>query len=175
MLEMDWDIEKGWTSPEIHPYENLSLDPSCKVRVQHLDRTTCPLTFESVPIGSIQVFHYAIEIFEGMKAYRGVDNRIRLFRPELNMERMRRGAIRSALPDFDGTELLRCIKELVRSAGTLALSRLERSKEVAKNLPPKLHSGRLFEVLITNLTIFEFETLTDYARSRWVTYYGRLR
>lgn len=90
MLEMDWDIEKGWTSPEIHPYENLSLDPSCKV------------------------FHYAIEIFEGMKAYRGVDNRIRLFRPELNMERMRRGAIRSALPDFDGTELLRCIKELVR-------------------------------------------------------------
>ena len=33
-----------------------------------------------------------------MKAYRGVDGKIRLFRPEKNMERMRRSAFRSALP-----------------------------------------------------------------------------
>uniref|UniRef100_A0A914R3Z8 Branched-chain-amino-acid transaminase n=1 Tax=Parascaris equorum TaxID=6256 RepID=A0A914R3Z8_PAREQ len=31
-----------------------------------------------------------------MKAYRGVDNKVRLFRPEMNMERMRRSAARSA-------------------------------------------------------------------------------
>jgi len=47
---------------------------------------------------SLQVFHYAVELFEGMKAYRGVDNRIRLFRPEMNMARMRKTAARSALP-----------------------------------------------------------------------------
>ncbi|ETN82535.1 branched-chain-amino-acid transaminase [Necator americanus] len=62
----------------------------------------------------VEVLHYACELFEGMKAYRGVDNRIRLFRPELNMARMRRSAVRCALPDFDGKELLKCIRELVK-------------------------------------------------------------
>uniref|UniRef100_A0A158PBF6 branched-chain-amino-acid transaminase n=1 Tax=Angiostrongylus cantonensis TaxID=6313 RepID=A0A158PBF6_ANGCA len=90
MLDVDWSADKGWGKPCIRPYENLSLDPSCKV------------------------FHYASGLFEGMKAYRGVDNRIRLFRPELNMLRMRKTAARAALPDFDGDELLECIKEMVR-------------------------------------------------------------
>lgn len=36
------------------------------------------------------MLHYAIELFEGMKAYRGVDNRIRIFRPDMNMARMNR-------------------------------------------------------------------------------------
>lgn len=69
-----------------------------------------------------------------MKAYRGVDNRIRLFRPEMNMSRMRKTAARSALPvslnqnllgkfqcneskilqDFDSNELIKIICELVR-------------------------------------------------------------
>ncbi|KJH43432.1 aminotransferase, class IV [Dictyocaulus viviparus] len=60
------------------------------------------------------VFHYASELFEGLKAYRGIDGHIRLFRPQLNMERMRRSARRAALPDFDGSELLQCIRELIR-------------------------------------------------------------
>ena len=34
------------------------------------------------------MFHYAQELYEGMKAYRGVDGRLRLFRPDLNMKRM---------------------------------------------------------------------------------------
>ncbi|VDK66652.1 unnamed protein product [Cylicostephanus goldi] len=50
---------------------------------------------------------------KGMKAYRGDDNHIRLFRPELNMARMRKTAERSAFPDFDGNELLECMKEWV--------------------------------------------------------------
>lgn len=33
-----------------------------------------------------------------MKAYRCVDDKINLFRPDKNMERMRRTAIRAALP-----------------------------------------------------------------------------
>ncbi|VDL65500.1 unnamed protein product [Nippostrongylus brasiliensis] len=47
------------------------------------------------------------------KAYNGDDGRIRLFRPQLNMERMRRSAHRAALPDFDGSELIECMKKLI--------------------------------------------------------------
>lgn len=39
-----------------------------------------------------------LQLFEGMKAFRGVDDRIRLFRPMMNMERMHRSADRSCLP-----------------------------------------------------------------------------
>lgn len=44
------------------------------------------------------MLHYAIELFEGMKAYRGIDNKIRLFRPDANMARMNATAARAALP-----------------------------------------------------------------------------
>ena len=37
-------------------------------------------------------FHYAIECFEGLKAFRGKDGSIRLFRPEENAKRMQRSA-----------------------------------------------------------------------------------
>ncbi|MBQ8421714.1 MAG: branched-chain amino acid aminotransferase [Bacteroidales bacterium] len=37
-------------------------------------------------------FHYAIECFEGLKAFRGKDGRIRLFRPEENAKRLRNSA-----------------------------------------------------------------------------------
>ncbi len=66
-----------------------------------------------------------------MKAYRGDDGKIRLFRPDLNMKRMLTSAERSVLPvgsyfqkeficifflskTFDGNELLECIKKLVQ-------------------------------------------------------------
>uniref|UniRef100_A0A670XSR0 Branched-chain-amino-acid aminotransferase n=1 Tax=Pseudonaja textilis TaxID=8673 RepID=A0A670XSR0_PSETE len=52
-------------------------------------------------------------LFEGMKAYRGVDGKIRLFRPRLNMDRMLRSAARATLPGFDKEELLQCIQKLV--------------------------------------------------------------
>jgi branched-chain amino acid aminotransferase len=48
-----------------------------------------------------QVLHYGLCCFEGMKAYAGVDGRTRLFRPELNMARLRRSARRLQLADFD--------------------------------------------------------------------------
>jgi len=34
-----------------------------------------------------KALHYAVQLFEGMKAYRGFDGKIRLFRPELNTAR----------------------------------------------------------------------------------------
>lgn len=48
-----------------------------------------------------------------MKAYRGVDGKIRVFRPDMNMDRMNSSAVRSGLPTFNGTELIQCINRLI--------------------------------------------------------------
>lgn len=47
---------------------------------------------------SSTVFHYAQCLFEGMKAYRDVNGKVTLFRPDMNMLRMNRSAQRIALP-----------------------------------------------------------------------------
>uniref|UniRef100_UPI00398F11DB branched-chain-amino-acid aminotransferase, cytosolic-like isoform X2 n=1 Tax=Pristiophorus japonicus TaxID=55135 RepID=UPI00398F11DB len=74
MLTVEWNAEKGWDKPHIKPLQNLSFHPASSV------------------------LHYSIELFEGMKAFRGADNKIRMFRPDLNMERMHRSALRACLP-----------------------------------------------------------------------------
>lgn len=79
----------GWQRPEITPLENLVVHPAAKV------------------------LHYAVELFEGMKAYRGVDGRIRMFRPNMNMNRMNHAAKRSGLPTFEGEEFVKCLSHLI--------------------------------------------------------------
>ena len=49
-----------------------------------------------------------------MKAYRGEDGRLRLFRPDRNMARMLKTASRSSLPTFDPEEMIKCIKRLIQ-------------------------------------------------------------
>ena len=89
MLSIDWDDRQGWHDPKIEAFKPFSMHPGAKV------------------------LHYAQELFEGMKAYRGVDGKIRLFRPMHNMARMNLTASRSCLPAFNGLEVLNCIRELV--------------------------------------------------------------
>ncbi|CAG0900406.1 unnamed protein product [Darwinula stevensoni] len=89
MLSVEWSGKMGWGKPYITPLQNISLHPGAKV------------------------FHYAIELFEGMKAHRGIDERIRLFRPDQNMMRMISTSHRSALPGFSGYEFLKCLKKLI--------------------------------------------------------------
>ncbi|KAJ8298780.1 hypothetical protein KUTeg_022840, partial [Tegillarca granosa] len=89
MLEIEWTKKAGWGKPKISPLHNLSIHPGAKA------------------------LHYSIELFEGMKAYRGVDDKIRLFRPMENMKRMISSAERSFLPTFDGRELVECMKKLI--------------------------------------------------------------
>jgi len=88
MMTVEWSQDQGWGQPSIRPVENFSMHPGAKV------------------------LHYAQELFEGMKAYRGVDDKIRLFRPMHNMARMNLTAARACLPQFDGEELLECIRRL---------------------------------------------------------------
>ncbi len=80
----------GWGRPLISGLRPLSLHPAAKV------------------------LHYAEGLFEGMKASRGADGRIRLFRPMHNMVRMGLTARRACLPDFPPAELLECVRQLVR-------------------------------------------------------------
>lgn len=41
-----------------------------------------------------------------MKVYKGKDGRLRLFRPEMNMDRLARSAARLTLPQFDKVNIL---------------------------------------------------------------------
>ncbi|EGW31246.1 branched chain amino acid aminotransferase [Spathaspora passalidarum NRRL Y-27907] len=89
ILEVEWTKEKGWGVPTITPYHNLSLNPA----------TSC--------------LHYSFELFEGMKAYRDSEGKIRTFRGDKNMERMNRSAKRAALPTFDGEEFMKLIDKFL--------------------------------------------------------------
>ncbi len=74
MYAVRWNPGDGWHDAEITPYGPLTLDPATAV------------------------FHYAQEIFEGLKAYRHDDGSIWAFRPDANAERMQRSSRRLALP-----------------------------------------------------------------------------
>ncbi len=90
MFVMDYEEGRGWHSPRIMPYGDFSLDPAA----------VC--------------LHYGQAIFEGLKAYRGGDGRVRLFRAMENMKRLNRSAYRMCMPSVDEDFLLNAIKELVR-------------------------------------------------------------
>ena len=52
-----------------------------------------------MPIDSANFANFALlQLFEGLKAYRGVDGKIRLFRPQLNIKRLLGSAERVGLP-----------------------------------------------------------------------------
>lgn len=61
------------------------------------------------------IFHYAPSCFEGLKAFRGVDGKIRLFRPEKNAKRMQESAhyldMASPSEEMFIEMCVRCVKE----------------------------------------------------------------
>jgi branched-chain amino acid aminotransferase len=54
---------------------------------------------------SASVLQYATECFEGIKVYRGYDDKLRLFRIRLNCERMLKSSMRVKLPEFAPADL----------------------------------------------------------------------
>ena len=88
MFIMDYTDGKGWHDARIVPYGPLSLDPAC------------------------MVFHYAQEMFEGLKAYRTADGTVQLFRPDKNIERMNNTNERLCIPKLDPADVLDAIKAL---------------------------------------------------------------
>ena len=90
MFMMNYTEGKGWHDARIVPYQNLSLDPAT------------------------MVFHYAQEMFEGLKAYRTPDGSVQLFRPDQNIARMNRTNERMCIPTIDPDEALQAIKAVVK-------------------------------------------------------------
>ncbi|MEM1485398.1 branched-chain amino acid aminotransferase [Oscillospiraceae bacterium PP1C4] len=89
MFLMDYTEGKGWHDPRIVPYGPISMDPASTV------------------------FHYAQEIFEGMKAYRTAEGEIQFFRPEENFKRLNDSCERMVIPKMDEELLLESLKQLV--------------------------------------------------------------
>ncbi len=89
MFVADFQEEKGWYDPRIEPYGPLEMDPAAAV------------------------LHYAQAVFEGLKAFRGVDGKVRLFRPQKNVERLNNSARRMCIPPLDPDLALQSIVTLV--------------------------------------------------------------
>ena len=60
------------------------------------------------------VFHYAQEVFEGMKAYRTPEGKVQLFRPLENARRLNSSCDRLCIPPIPEEDFLQAVKALVR-------------------------------------------------------------
>jgi branched-chain amino acid aminotransferase len=89
MFLMDYENGKGWFNPRIVPYKPLRIDPAA------------------------MVLHYGQEAFEGLKAYRGKDNGIYLFRARDNFIRMNRSAVRVCMPELDVDFGMQAMEKLI--------------------------------------------------------------
>jgi branched-chain amino acid aminotransferase len=84
------DFKEGkWQKPIIKPYEPFLIDPSAKV------------------------FHYGQAIFEGMKAYKDDNNDVWLFRPDQNLDRFNKSAVRMAMPEVPEEIFIGGLKTIV--------------------------------------------------------------
>ena len=89
MFIMDYDEGKGWHDPRVVPFADFSLSPAAVV------------------------FHYAQEIFEGMKAYRSPKGEILLFRPLENARRLNSSASRMCIPEIPEELFMDGLKALI--------------------------------------------------------------
>ena len=76
MFLMNYDAGQGWHDARVVPYGPQPFELAC------------------------MVFHYAQEIFEGMKAYRTPEGRVQLFRPYENARRMNSSCRRMCIPEI---------------------------------------------------------------------------
>ena len=90
MFIMDYDPENGWHDARVVPYGPFVMDPASTV------------------------FHYAQEIFEGMKCYRRADGGLQLFRPRDNFARMNRSAQRLCMPEIDVEQAMAGLTALLK-------------------------------------------------------------
>ena len=88
MLLLDY-ANDAWSNGRIVPYAALALDPAAAG------------------------IHYAQSLFDGLKAYRGDDGKIRIFRLPRHCARLAEGAKRLSMPDIDPELVAEAIKALV--------------------------------------------------------------
>ncbi len=91
MARATWTVDGGWQGHRVEGFAPLELSPAAAV------------------------FHYAQEIFEGLKAYRHADGSVWAFRPEANARRFRASARRLAMPELPEEDFLGSIRALVET------------------------------------------------------------
>lgn len=89
MFVADFKEGKGWYDPRVEPYGPMPLEPAAAV------------------------LHYAQAIFDGLKAFRGADGTVRLFRPQKHVQRMNHSAAQMCIPLLDPELALRSLVTLV--------------------------------------------------------------
>lgn len=89
MFVMNYTEEKGWHDPRVVPYAPFSLDPATSV------------------------LHYGQAIFDGLKAFRGADGTIRLFRAQRHAERLNKSARALCIPELDVNLVRRSFEAIV--------------------------------------------------------------
>jgi branched-chain amino acid aminotransferase len=77
MFLLDWEQGAGWTNPRIVPFGPLSVSPAAAG------------------------LHYGQAMFDGLKAFRGEDGQLRVFRLDRHLARMADGALRLCMPSID--------------------------------------------------------------------------
>ena len=91
MFIMDYTEGKGWHDARIVPFQELSFSPAC------------------------MVFHYGQEMFEGLKAYKTMDGRTLMFRPQKNIERANKTNDRICIPQMNEEDFLDALKAIVKT------------------------------------------------------------
>ena len=89
MITLRWSAGRGWHDGKLEPYGPFALDPATSV------------------------FHYAQELFEGLKAYRQDSGSIVMFRPQANAARFNAGCRRMAMPELPEETFVRALELLV--------------------------------------------------------------
>ena len=91
MFVMEYDEGKGWHSWRVEPHVPFLIEPASAV------------------------LHYAQMMFEGMKAYRKPDGSIQLFRPDMNIARMKNTCERMCMPEVPGDLFLAGLKKVIET------------------------------------------------------------
>ncbi len=110
LFACDYVEGRGWGDARIEPYAPMQLDPAAGV------------------------LHYGQAMFEGSKAFRGVDGRVRLFRPEAHARRMIAGAPRLCMPTPPEALMVEAVRALVK----VELDWVPRSEGTSLYLRPTL-------------------------------------
>lgn len=90
MFCLPYTEAKGWHNPQVLPYAPLQINPAASV------------------------LHYGQALFEGMKAFRQHDDRVVLYRPEFNCDRLHEGAERLCMEAPPKEMMMQGIRELVK-------------------------------------------------------------
>lgn len=89
MFIMNYTDGQGWHDAHVVPFANISLPPAA------------------------MVYHYGQEMFEGLKAYKGEDGEVYLFRPDMNAKRANASNDRLVIPQIPEEDFVQAVKAVV--------------------------------------------------------------